>query len=82
MRRLLTGIIKLYQKTFSPDHSWFRLFFPNGYCKFYPSCSSYSAEAINKYGIFGIWLSIKRVVRCHPWSAGGIDKVPTVSGFI
>ena len=51
---------------------------PYNHCKFYPSCSEYSIEAIKKYGaILGIWISIKRMVKCQPYSkSGGFDQVP------
>lgn len=46
-------------------------------CKFYPNCSDYALDAIDKHGpIIGLWLSARRVTRCNPWSAGGIDPVP------
>ena len=46
-------------------------------CKFYPNCSNYALDAIDKHGpIIGLWLSARRVARCNPWSAGGIDPVP------
>jgi len=44
-------------------------------CKFYPSCSNYAATAINRYGVKGIFISVKRLARCHPWSHGGVDYV-------
>jgi hypothetical protein len=47
------------------------------HCRFYPTCSSYAQQAVQRYGIFkGSWLSIKRLSRCHPWHAGGEDPVP------
>jgi putative membrane protein insertion efficiency factor len=68
------ALIRLYQKTLSPDHGWFRVYYPQGYCRFYPSCSQYSIDAIQKYGPFvgpikGLW----RIIRCNPWSKGGVD---------
>lgn len=46
-------------------------------CRFSPSCSEYSIEAITKYGaIKGFWLTVKRVIRCNPWNPGGYDPVP------
>jgi putative membrane protein insertion efficiency factor len=46
-------------------------------CRFSPSCSQYSIEAISKYGALkGFWLTIKRVIRCNPWNPGGYDPVP------
>jgi len=48
-----------------------------GTCRFYPSCSSYGAEAYRSHGFFkGTWLTVKRVARCHPWHPGGVDLVP------
>ncbi len=44
-------------------------------CKFYPSCSNYAATAISRYGVKGIFISVKRLARCHPWSHGGVDYV-------
>lgn len=46
-------------------------------CRFYPSCSSYAIESVERYGSArGIWLAVKRVLRCHPMHAGGYDPVP------
>ncbi|MGN1087106.1 MAG: membrane protein insertion efficiency factor YidD [Porcipelethomonas sp.] len=69
MKYLLMGIIKFYKKFISP------LFPPC--CKYYPTCSSYALEAVKKFGFFrGGWLAVWRILRCNPWSMGGIDYVP------
>ncbi len=69
MRALFTALIRLYQWTLSP------LLGPK--CRFYPSCSNYALEAIQRFGILhGSWLTVRRLGRCHPWHPGGIDAVP------
>ncbi|MBU0597047.1 membrane protein insertion efficiency factor YidD [Patescibacteria group bacterium] len=74
-RQLVLFFIYLYQKLFSPDHSfWSKKIYHNGYCKYYPSCSEYSRQIIKKRGILvGIPKSLWRVLRCNPWSNGGVD---------
>ena len=63
-----------FQKTISFDHGFLKIYKPYGQCKFYPSCSEYSYQATKKYGALrGIGLGLKRIVKCHPWSLGGID---------
>lgn len=69
MKRLFLAIIRFYQVFISPLKA------PS--CRFYPSCSQYALEAIERYGALrGGWLAVKRVARCHPFSAGGYDPVP------
>ncbi|HAZ28318.1 MAG TPA: membrane protein insertion efficiency factor YidD [Candidatus Magasanikbacteria bacterium] len=72
---ILRGVIWLYQKTLSPDHSfWGKRVFSNGYCKFYPSCSEYGRQAIQKRGIVvGSLKTVWRILRCNPWNKGGVD---------
>ncbi len=46
-------------------------------CKYYPSCSAYAVTALTEHGpIRGVWLALRRLLRCHPWSDGGVDHVP------
>jgi len=69
--------IKGYQKTVSPDHGLFKGLFPYGYCKFSPTCSTYTYQAIEKHGIIkGGALGFWRVLRCNPWNDGGEDPIP------
>lgn len=75
-RRLIVGMIKVYQKTVSFDHGFLKIFYPHGFCRFTPSCSEYGAQAITKYGIIkGGLMASWRVLRCNPWSKGGYDPV-------
>lgn len=74
---LILLIIRLYQKTLSFDHGFMKIFYPNGYCRFHPTCSEYGYRSIEKHGLFkGGWLTVNRVVRCNPFNKGGIDEVP------
>lgn len=48
-------------------------------CRFYPSCSAYALEAVDRHGVLrGGWLAVRRLGRCHPWNPGGVDLVPDV----
>jgi len=67
MRKIIVGAIHFYQKWISSN------FAPR--CKYYPSCSSYAATAIENYGLKGLLMSAWRLVRCNPWSHGGVDYV-------
>lgn len=67
--RLFQGLIKLYSLLISP------LLGSN--CRYYPSCSEYSHQAFERYGVIkGAYLTIKRLSRCHPWGGSGYDPVP------
>ena len=66
---LFINFIKIYQRFVSP-------FFPSS-CRFSPSCSKYGIEAITKYGVLkGSVLTVKRILKCNPWSKGGYDPIP------
>lgn len=74
--QIIKFLIKIYQKTLSPDHGMVKVFYPNGCCRFYPSCSEYAYQAVDRYGATrGSWMGIKRIFRCNPWSSGGFDPV-------
>lgn len=73
---IIKGIIRLYRRTLSPDHGFLRVFFPHGVCRYTPTCSEYMEQAIIKCGWRGVGMGAKRIVRCHPLSAGGVDPVP------
>lgn len=76
MKWLLLKIIRLYQKTLSFDHGPMKHRYPGGFCRFSPSCSQYTYEAIEKYGsIKGGWMGFWRILRCNPWNKGGHDPV-------
>ena len=63
------ALIRFYQVCISP-------YTPRS-CRYTPTCSQYALEAFRKYGPFkGFWLSLKRILRCHPWGGGGYDPVP------
>jgi putative membrane protein insertion efficiency factor len=69
MKYIFIFLIKVYQRTLS------RLL-PSS-CRFYPSCSEYGVQALQKHGVFkGSWLTVKRIARCHPFNPGGYDPVP------
>lgn len=75
-RNILAFLIRGYQKTLSPDHGLLKGLFPNGYCKFNPSCSDYAYRSVKKYGVFrGGGKALWRVLKCNPCSKGGVDEV-------
>lgn len=69
MKTVLLYLIKFYQKCISPLKP------PT--CRFYPTCSQYALEALQRYGaVKGTWLTLLRIIKCHPFHPGGIDPVP------
>ena len=69
IQQLAIGVIRLYQRTLS------RLL--PATCRYRPSCSEYAVQAVQAHGVLkGLWLVLRRIVRCHPFAAGGYDPVP------
>lgn len=68
MTTILIGLVRLYQRFISP------LFPPS--CRYQPTCSSYMIEALKKHGLKGFLMGMARILRCHPFVAGGKDPVP------
>ncbi len=72
LKRVLITLIHIYQHTLSKSLG--------PCCRFYPSCSSYAIESIEYFGIRkGLWLSLKRLVKCHPFNPGGYDPVTEIN---
>ena len=68
-QRILLTLIRVYQQLLSP--------LMGSNCRYYPTCSQYTYDAIAKYGVAkGGWMGLRRIGRCHPWHAGGFDPVP------
>jgi len=76
IRLFVLRLIRIYQKTLSFDHGIFSRLFPDGYCRFHPTCSEYGYQAVEKYGVIkGGLMAIWRILRCNPWNKGGHDPV-------
>lgn len=74
MKYLFIALIRFYQKFISPLKA------PS--CRFYPTCSSYAVEAIGRFGVLkGGYLAARRILKCHPFHAGGLDPVPREFSF-
>jgi putative membrane protein insertion efficiency factor len=68
-QRAVLGLLRAYKLLFSPLYA--------GSCRFLPSCSDYAAEAVTRFGVIrGSWLAARRLARCHPLGAHGLDPVP------
>lgn len=79
MKKIILFIIKIYQKVFSLDQGFLSRVYYKRICRFYPTCSQYTYEAVEKFGVSeGLWMGIKRISKCHPWNDGGYDPVENV----
>ena len=68
MREAVIAVLRLYKRWISP-------LLPSA-CRFHPTCSDYMCQAVEKHGVLrGVWLGIRRLSRCHPFHAGGLDPV-------
>jgi hypothetical protein len=68
MRKLIVAVLRFYKLILSP-------FLPSS-CRYHPSCSEYMRQAVEKHGAArGVWMGLKRLLRCHPFHAGGLDPV-------
>ena len=69
MKYVLIWLLKAYRFAISPLYG--------DVCRYYPSCSAYALEAVTTHdAVKGSWLAVRRLARCHPWAAGGVDPVP------
>lgn len=74
MKYVLIGLLRLYRLLISPLYG--------NVCRYYPSCSAYALRAVQVHGALkGTWLAARRLLRCHPWAAGGYDPVPGTPEF-
>ncbi|MEK7801311.1 MAG: membrane protein insertion efficiency factor YidD [Pseudomonadota bacterium] len=78
MKGILLRSIRWYQRYLSPDTGILKAFWlVDSACRYQPTCSEYTYQAVEAYGIiYGSWLGLKRIMRCHPWHAGGYDPIP------
>lgn len=69
MKHVLVALLRVYRFAISPMYGQV--------CRYHPSCSAYALEAVQVHGsVRGSWLAVRRLGRCHPWAAGGLDPVP------
>lgn len=77
MKKIILALIRFYQKHLAFDSGLLKfLFLTDKACRFTPTCSEYTYQAISRYGIIrGSLKAVKRICRCHPWSQGGFDPL-------
>lgn len=69
MKRVVVALLRLYRFAISPLYGQV--------CRYHPTCSAYALEAVERHGVLrGGWLALRRLARCHPWAAGGVDHPP------
>jgi uncharacterized protein len=74
VKYVLIGLLKAWRLLISPLYG--------NVCRYYPSCSAYALRAVSVHGaVKGSWLTVRRLLRCHPWAAGGYDPVPGTPEF-
>jgi putative membrane protein insertion efficiency factor len=74
MAAVIVVVIRAYQRLVSP-------LLPQS-CRYYPSCSQYAVQAVGTHGAAkGSWLAVRRLGRCHPWTPGGVDRVPAAADY-
>ncbi len=78
-KKILISIIRIYQLSISPDHSFFKIFFTHRVCRYTPTCSDYAIESLEINGLRSIPAITKRVLSCNPFSAGGYDPAIKIS---
>lgn len=75
-RRMLIGLISIYQATLSPDHGPLKHLYPHGYCRHDPTCSEYGKQVLRDRGaVIGSLLAIKRILNCNPWTKISDEKL-------
>lgn len=73
-RNLAVAVLHVYRRIVSPLYG--------DVCRYYPSCSAYTIQAIQIHGVaIGSYMGVRRILRCHPWAAGGVDDVPAKKNF-